>query len=94
MANSRSSNFRVVVPPGVEKAFERIAKKDAAIHKRVEEQMVKLSKEPELGKPLRYGLKNQRRLHVGSFVILYEICGDEVHIIDFGHHDKIYKKYR
>lgn len=94
MANGRSPNFRVVVPPGVQKAFGRMAKKDAVMHERVEVEMLKLAQEPELGKPLRHGLKNQRRLHVGSFVILYEISGDEVHIIDFDHHDKIYKKYR
>lgn len=94
MADSRGSNFRVVIPPAVQKGFERIAKKDAALHERIEEQLVKISKEPELGKPLRYGLKSQRRLHIGSFVILYEIHGDEVWVIDFDHHDRIYKRYR
>ena len=59
----------------------------------LERGIAKLLRNPELGKPLRHGLRNRRRLHIaGSFVLLYEIAANEVRLLDFDHHDKIYKK--
>lgn len=55
--------------------------------------VVKILREPTLGKPLRNEFKGNRRIHVaGPFVLLYEITGAEVRLLDFDHHDKIYKK--
>jgi len=51
-------------------------------------------KEPALGKPLRNVLRNYRRLHVDSYVLLYEIKQQEIRLLDFDHHDNIYKKYQ
>jgi mRNA-degrading endonuclease RelE of RelBE toxin-antitoxin system len=56
--------------------------------------VAKILHSPELGKPLRNVLRNRRQIHVaGSFVLLYEISGTEVRLLDFDHHNKIYKKY-
>lgn len=65
-----------------------------AVFDRISSQMDKILYAPELGKPLRYGLKNSRRIHVGSFVLLYEIrqTQKEILFLDFDHHDKIYKR--
>lgn len=55
----------------------------------------KILRNPELGKPLRHGLRNRRRLHIASsFVLMYEVTATEVRLLDFDHHNKIYKKYR
>ena len=55
--------------------------------------VVKILREPTLGKPLRNEFKGNRRIHVaGPFVLLYEIKGTEIRLLDFDHHDKIYKK--
>lgn len=87
-----SEGFQIIYLPSFRKALERIAKRDAVLHQRIEQQVLKLARWPFFGKPLRYSLKNQRRLHVGSFIIIYEIVGREVHITDFNHHDDAYKK--
>ena len=56
--------------------------------------VAKILRDPTIGKPLRNVLRNLRRTHVaGSFVLLYEITGTEIHLLDFDHHDKIYKKH-
>ncbi|MEK7126299.1 MAG: type II toxin-antitoxin system RelE/ParE family toxin [Patescibacteria group bacterium] len=56
--------------------------------------VAKILRNPELGKPLRNMLRNRRQIHVaGSFVLLYEIVGTEVRLLDFDHHNKIYKKH-
>ncbi len=48
---------------------------------------------PYLGKPLRNVLKNKRRVHIGPFVLIYEINEKEKEIVllKFEHHDKVYK---
>lgn len=75
-----------------EVALKRLKKKDSELFKQVNNQILKIIREPNVGKPLRYSLKNRRRLHVGSFIIVYEFLGGELRFIDFDHHDKIYKK--
>jgi len=56
--------------------------------------VTKILRSPELGKPLRNVLRNRRQIHIaGSFVLLYEIVDTEVRLLDFDHHNKIYKKY-
>ncbi|MFA4975496.1 MAG: type II toxin-antitoxin system RelE/ParE family toxin [Candidatus Paceibacterota bacterium] len=77
-----------------EKILKRISKKDKRILDYLEVQIEKTIRFPEIGKPLRYTLKNRRRLDVGSFVLIYEFSENEVRFIDFDHHDKIYKKYK
>lgn len=49
---------------------------------------------PHRFKLLRKPLQNKRRVHVGgSFVLVYEIDEEEklVTLLDFDHHDNIYK---
>ncbi len=91
--NHERDRFRVKLSPHVDKILARLAKRDPVLHERVERQLIKVTLEPQFGKPLRYGLKNQRRVHVGSFVLLYEIVGNEIQVVDFDHHDKIYEKH-
>ena len=56
--------------------------------------VAKILRSPELGKPLRNVLRNRRQIHIaGSFVLLYEIAGTEIRLLDFDHHNKIYKKH-
>jgi mRNA-degrading endonuclease RelE of RelBE toxin-antitoxin system len=82
----------IVYSPECERAFIRI-KSDKNLFSRVEHQLLKIIREPMLGKPLRYSLKNRRRVHVGSFVLVYEFHGGELRFLGFDHHDRIYKKH-
>lgn len=76
------------------KILEHFSKKDSKMFDLLEAQIEKAIRFPEFGKPLRYTLKNHRRLHIGSFVLVYEFNNNEIRFIDFDHHDKIYKKYK
>ncbi|MEK7068810.1 MAG: type II toxin-antitoxin system RelE/ParE family toxin [Patescibacteria group bacterium] len=78
--------------------FGRILKKlkgrDMVLLRELDRSIVKILREPYLGKPLGNVLRNHRRIHVaGSFVLIYEIRGQEVRLIDFDHHDRVYRKY-
>lgn len=79
-------------------AFKRVVKKlrrnSPNLLKELDRGIEKVLREPTFGKPLRYSLKNYRRIHIGgSFVLVYEILRTEISLIDFDHHDRIYKKY-
>lgn len=71
-----------------------LKKKNPDLARSIASHLPKLEREPALGKPLRYSLRTFRHIHVeDSFVLLYEIRNQEVHLVDFDHHDRIYKKY-
>lgn len=86
--------FILVVDPTCKRIFKTIKSKKPSLFNDLQKQILKIVKEPSLGKPLRNVLKNRRRVQIGSFVLIYEIYGNEVHLLDFDHHDRIYKKYR
>lgn len=78
-------------------AFGRILKKlnrDTALRTELDRGIEKILKNPLLGKPLRHSMRKYRRIHIErSSVLLYEIQGFKVVLLDFDHHDRIYKKY-
>ena len=83
---------------GYGSVFGRILKKlkcrDRALFEELERGVGKILTEPTLGKPLGNVPRGYRRIHVkGSFVLLYEIHGNVVRLLDFDHHGRIYKKY-
>ena len=86
--------IRITYSTEFEKALKRLTKQNRKTFEQLENQIEKILREPQIGKPLRYTLKNRRRLHVGSFVLVYEFHRNELRFIDFDHHDKIYKKYK
>lgn len=84
---------RVTNSQKFEKVITKLKKKNLTFFNQLVSQMEKAVRMPNIGKPLRYTLKNRRRLHVGSFVLVYEFYNGELRFMDFDHHDKIYKKY-
>lgn len=74
------------------RALGKLKKKDAILFERVMREIEKIIAYPEIGKPLRYVLKNHRRVRVGSFVLVYEIRNNLIRIKDFDHHDRVYEK--
>ncbi|NKQ39870.1 MAG: type II toxin-antitoxin system RelE/ParE family toxin [Methanosarcinales archaeon] len=52
-----------------------------------------MAEKPYLGKPLRELLIGKRRVHIGHFVLIYEVNEVEhkVVFLDFAHHDEAYK---
>jgi len=75
------------------KILQKLAKKDKPRLKKVEDQVYKIISNPLVGKPLRNVMKNYRRVHIGSFVLVYKIENEEITFVDYDHHDRVYKKY-
>ncbi|KKU06018.1 MAG: hypothetical protein UX07_C0009G0022 [Parcubacteria group bacterium GW2011_GWA2_45_30] len=84
--------YKLEISQEARQALKKLKQQDRALLTRVERSVEKVLENPEIGKPLRHNLKNNRRVHVGSFVLIYEIAGESVLLVDFAHHDKIYKR--
>lgn len=91
MGNAGKMNF--VFSPEFRKILEKMAKKDRVGLEKTEDQVYKIISNPIVGKPLRNVMKNYRRVHIGSFVLVYKIENDEIAFMDYDHHDRVYKKY-
>lgn len=90
--NVHGDIVKIIYSCEVEDALKKLKKRNKDIFDRIENQIIKILREPNIGKPLRYTLRNRRRVHVGSFVLIYEFHQGELRFIDFDHHDRIYKK--
>lgn len=91
MFEKHSNEFTLVFSDTFRKRTERLKKKNKGVYDRLEEQMMKIAENPSCGKPLRNVLRNHRRIHIDSYVLLYEVFQGEIRFLDFDHHDKIYK---
>lgn len=79
--------------PHLQKILKKLAKKDHVAHQAVEGKMLEIMQTPQHFKPLGNVMSGKRRVHVGSFVLVFSIDETRKTVIfeDFDHHDKIYK---
>lgn len=89
----KGTKMSFVFSPEFIRVLKKISKKDKLGLKKIETQVNKIVLNPIIGKPLRNVLKNYRRVHIESFVLIYKIENNEITFIDYAHHDRVYKKY-
>ena len=65
-------------------------KKDKVLYERLWKKIAEIMEHPEHYPIKRYNVKGKRAAHVGSFVIVFEIKGDDVVFLKFKHHDFAY----
>ena len=86
--------YALEVREGVDRTFRRMTKKDPNRLESVEKKVQEILEDPHRFKTLRAPMQNLRRVHVGPFVLVYEI--DEgrkvVILLDFEHHDSVYRR--
>ena len=70
-----------------------MAEKDPARYTEVFNKILLVAENPLIGKPLRNILKGKRRVHIGPFVLIYEIRENENKILflEIEHHDEAYR---
>ncbi len=85
--------YIIQLDTALETTLDKLKKKDKSLYQRVIHKIIEISKNPELGKPLRNVLKGKRRIHVGSFVLFYSIDkkNEIVTFLEFEHHDNAYR---
>ena len=85
---------RLAIKEGLDKKFKKLRKKDPELLLTIERKVQDILEDPHHFKPLKKPLQNKRRVHIGgSFVLIYEIDekGKMVTLLEFDHHDNIYK---
>lgn len=85
--------YRIVTSPNFEKETKILFKKDPALFNRFKKAATSIREKPKCGKPLRNVLKGYRRVHVGHFVLIYEVddANGIITLVSFNHHDKAYE---
>ena len=78
---------------GLERSLEKLAKKDKQLYEAIMKKILQITENPAVGKPLRNVLKGKRRVHIGHFVLIYEVDDNKRRIVflEFEHHDKAYE---
>ncbi len=81
----------------LKKVLAKLSKKDPESCKAVKNKIEEIvNSNPEHYKPLRYDLKNKKRVHIRkSFVLIFEYdqATDTIWFLDYDHHDNVYNKY-
>lgn len=76
--------------PEFDKSIKKLKKKDRKLFEQIRKKLIDIVSDPEHYKPLRNVLAGYRRVHFGSFVLIYRIEGNVVKIISLDHHDNVY----
>lgn len=73
--------------------FERDVKKirDKPLKEKLQKQIDKITENPGLGKPLRYGLKGEWSTYVKHYRLIYKVEGDKLILLRFEHRKEVYE---
>lgn len=86
--------YSLYISETLESKLNKLKKVDKNTLIIISKKVREIQNDPYHFKPLRHDLKGIRRVHIRkSFVLVYEIIESEnaVRLLDFDHHDKIYK---
>jgi YafQ family addiction module toxin component len=78
----------------VDRIFKRLAKKNPKQMEAISNKIEEILQDPYAFKPMHFPLAGKRRIHFGSFVLLFSIDEQRKTVIleDYEHHDKVYKR--
>ena len=77
--------------PLYDKNFKRLTKKNAVLTERTLKKIREIIDNPEIGETLTQNLAGFRSCHVGNWIIIYKIIGNEIWFVNFDHHDYAYE---
>ena len=82
----------ILIEEKLKETLSWLYKKDRKRYEICMKKIEEIVMEPEHYKPLRYDMKNTRRVHIAkSFVLTFKIEGSAVRFLDLEHHDKVYR---
>ena len=85
--------YNLEVRGSVDRTFSKLAKKDKVSFEYINKKIKEILESPYHFKPLRTPMQNYRRVHIGSFVLIYSIDENRKTVIieKYKHHDGVYK---
>ena len=84
--------YSLEIEADVYKAFKKLAKKDKKQLEAINKKIDQILTDPLQFKPLKHPLEGLRRVHIGSFVLIYEVLENPktVKVLKYKHHDEAY----
>jgi YafQ family addiction module toxin component len=78
----------------IDKIFHRLSRKNPEQLEAITKKSVEIAEDPHRFKPLSNVMKGFRRVHFGSFVLIFSIDEHRVTVVleDFEHHDTVYRR--
>jgi mRNA interferase RelE/StbE/toxin YoeB len=85
--------YSLEVVERVDKTFKKLQKKDPAQFDCLTKKVREILENPQQFKPLKSPMQQMRRVHIGSFVLVYDIdeARNVVTIRRYEHHDCVYR---
>ena len=85
--------YDIEIRERLDRRFRKLAKKDARQMEAVAKKIEEIAENPHAYKPLRFPLAGLRRVHVGSYVLLFSVdeARKTVVLEDYEHHDIVYR---
>jgi YafQ family addiction module toxin component len=86
--------YSIVNSPKIDTIFKKLSKKNPKQLEKITKKLEEIVENPHRFKSLSNIMKGLRRIHFGSFVLVYSIDGKNkvVKLEDYDHHDNIYRK--
>lgn len=87
--------YNYEIKPSLQKILAKLSRKDNKLYLQVLGKIEEIINCENLDhyKNLRYNLKDFKKVHLGSFVLIFKLdSSDLISFEDFEHHDIIYKK--
>jgi mRNA-degrading endonuclease RelE of RelBE toxin-antitoxin system len=79
----------------IEETLKKLKKKDINLFKALEKKIIQISQlnyeELQHFKNLKSPLNQYKRIHVGSYVLMFKIEDEVIILSEFKHHDEAYK---
>ena len=84
--------YSLEIAEDLDKTFSKLAKKDKIVFESINKKIPEILKNPYHFKPLRAPMQNKRRVHIGSFVLIFKIDEERksIQLLEFNHHDDAY----
>ena len=84
--------YSLEIEDEVSKTFRKLLKKDRVQLEAISTKISQIISDPYQFKPLRHHLEGLRRVHIGSFVLIYRVIENSstVQLIKYTHHDEAY----
>jgi mRNA-degrading endonuclease RelE of RelBE toxin-antitoxin system len=91
-------SFRIIISDDLRKALVILKRKDKTMFQMVEKKIEQISSLNFVSiqhfKNLRSPLSDFKRVHLGSYVLLFRVQANDIIFDAFEHHDKIYQRRR
>ena len=85
--------YDIEIREHLDREFRKLARKDSGQMEAVAKKVQEIAEDPHAYKPLRFPLAGLRRVHIGSYVLLFSIDEARKTIVleDYEHHDRVYR---